>query len=56
MIIEGLIGFAAILGITIAVTKFVLEAMNMPEITEEEWELERAKNPAGYIELGNIIR
>ena len=43
MLLEGIVGFAAIIAITIFVTKFVLEAMHLPVMSDQEWDIEMAK-------------
>ena len=45
MLLEGIVGFAAIIAITILVTKFVLEAMHLPVMSDQEWDIEMAKRP-----------
>ena len=57
MLLEGIVGFAAIIAITVFVTKFVLEAMHLPVQSEAEWEIELAKRPdVGDVEMGNLVR
>ncbi len=54
-ILEGLVGLAGIVFVTLAVTKFVCECVNIPELTDDEWEIEREKQPpVGDPELENI--
>ena len=43
MLLEGIVGFAAIIAITIFVTLFVLEAMHLPVMSDQEWDIEMAK-------------
>ena len=45
MLLEGIAGFAAIISITVFVTKFVLEALHLPVMSDQEWEIEMAKHP-----------
>ena len=45
MLLEGIVGFAVIITIAIFVTRFVLEAMHLPVISDQEWEIEMAKRP-----------
>ena len=45
MLLEGIVGFAAIIAITVFVTKFVLEALQLPVMSDQEWEIEMAKHP-----------
>jgi hypothetical protein len=43
MLLEGIVGFAVIIAITVFVTKFVLEVTNTPVMSEEEWDAERLR-------------
>ena len=43
MLLEGIVGFAAIIAITIFITKFVLESMHLPVQSDTEWDIEMAK-------------
>ena len=43
---EGIVGFIAILAVTVFVTKFVLEAMHLPAMSDQEWEIEMALEEA----------
>ena len=45
MLLEGILGFAVIIAITVFVTKFVLEAMHLPVMSDQEWDIEVAKHP-----------
>jgi hypothetical protein len=42
---EGIVGFVAIIAVTVFVTKFVLEAMHLPVMSDQEWDIEMAKRP-----------
>ena len=48
MLLEGIVGFATILVITVLITKFVLEAMHLPVMSEQEWEIEMSKRNTVY--------
>ena len=57
MLLEGIAGLLAIIAVTVFVTKFVLEAVHLPVISEQEWEIEQAKRPdVGDVEMGNLVR
>ena len=57
MLLEGILGFAAIIAVTIFVTKFVLESMHLPVMSDQEWDIEQAKRPdVGDVEMGNLVR
>ena len=45
MLLEGIAGLLAIIAVTIFVTRFVLEAMHLPVMSDQEWEIEMAKRP-----------
>jgi hypothetical protein len=45
MLIEGLVGLALILAATVFVTRFVLEVMHTPVISDDEWETQRELKP-----------
>ena len=45
MLLEGIAGLLAIIAITVFVTKFVLESMHLPIMSDQEWEIEMAKRP-----------
>ena len=45
MLLEGIVGLAAIIALTVLVTKFVLEAMHLPIMSDQEWDIEMAKRP-----------
>jgi hypothetical protein len=45
MLLEGIVGLALIVLVTVFVTKFVLEAMHLPVMSAQEWEIEMAKRP-----------
>ena len=54
MLLEGIVGLAAILVIivltvlTVLITKFVLEAMHLPVMSEQEGEIEMSKRNTVY--------
>ena len=51
MLLEGIVGFAVIIAIAIFVTKFVLEAMHLPVMSDQEWEIQQcneAESPCMY--------
>ena len=57
MLLEGIVGFAVIIAIAVFVTKFVLEAMHLSVLSDQEWDIERAKRPdVGDVEMGNLVR
>ena len=57
MLLEGIAGLLAIIAVTIFVTKFVLEAMHLPVMSDQEWDIVRAKRPdVGDVEMGNLVR
>ena len=43
MLLEGIVGFAVIIAIANFVTRFVLEAMHLPVMSDQEWDIEMAK-------------
>lgn len=45
MLIEGIVGLTLIALASAFVTKFVLEMMNLPVLSEEEWELMHGTRP-----------
>ena len=45
MLFEGIVGLLAIIAITVFITKFVLESMHLPVMSDQEWEIEMAKRP-----------
>ena len=45
MLLEGIAGLLAIIAVTVFVAKFVLEAMHLPVISDQEWDIEMAKRP-----------
>ena len=45
MLLEGIVGLLAIIAVTVFVTKFVLEAMHLPVMSDQEWDIEMAKRP-----------
>jgi hypothetical protein len=49
MLIEGLVGLALILAATVFVTRFVLEVMHTPVISDDEWEVQRCTRAAPHI-------
>jgi len=57
MLLEGIAGLLAIIAVTVFVTKFVLEAMHLPVMSDQEWDIEMAKRPdVGDVEMGNLVR
>lgn len=53
MLLEGIVGLGLILLVTVLVTKFVLEMMNLPVLSEEEWELMHGTRPLTDEEMAN---
>jgi len=51
MLLEGILGLVAILAVTVFVTKFVLEAMHLPVMSDQEWDIEMAKRPVADEEV-----
>ena len=49
MLLEGIVGFAVIIAIAIFVTKFVLEAMHLPIMSDQEWEIQQCTRPNPHV-------
>ena len=45
MLLEGIAGLLVIIAVTVFITKFVLEAMHLPVMSDQEWDIEQAKRP-----------
>ena len=45
MLLEVIAGLLAIIAVTVFVTKFVLEAMHLTVMSDQEWDIEMAKRP-----------
>jgi hypothetical protein len=43
--LEGIVGFVLIIAATVFVTKFVLESIHLPVMSNQEWDIEAAKRP-----------
>ena len=42
MLLEGIAGLLAIIAVTVFVTKFVLEAVHLPVMSDQEYDIEMA--------------
>ena len=41
--LEGIVGLLTIIAVTVFVTKFVLEAVHLPAMSDQEYDIEMAK-------------
>ena len=47
--LEGIVGFAAIIAVTAFITKFVLKAMHLPVMSDQEWEIQQCTRPNPHV-------
>ena len=50
MLLEGIVGLLTIIAVTVLVTKFVLEAVHLPVMSDQEYDIEMAKRDNGQVE------